>query len=190
MIRKTAPRFPEKLMHQATGKSATQLICPTSLGKYSATRRRKGPVRLSFRGASETSEPGIHNHRACGLPHSRQIKGGALRCFVCANGPRAKRARHYRARWPTIHYHHAPLWLWIPGSALAGCPGMTAQLICRTSQAKLAHARHAEIARRANLSQGFWIAETPKSPAHLPVPRLREGRYAIVTSVGRGMRWT
>jgi hypothetical protein len=24
------------------------------------------------------------------------------------------------------------LWLWIPGSALAGCPGMTAQLICPT----------------------------------------------------------
>jgi hypothetical protein len=29
--------------------------------------------------------------------------------------------------------NHALLWLWIPGSALAGCPGMTARVICPTS---------------------------------------------------------
>jgi len=38
-------------------------------------------------------------------------------------------------------------------------------LICPTSQAKTSHARYAQIARRANLSQAFWIAEIAKSAA-------------------------
>jgi len=36
-------------------------------------------------------------------------------------------------------------------------------LICPTSKAKIAHARHAQIARRANLPQAHGIAENPKS---------------------------
>jgi hypothetical protein len=36
-------------------------------------------------------------------------------------------------------------------------------VICPTGKAKVAHARHAQIARRANLPQACSIAETPKS---------------------------
>ena len=70
-------------------------------------------------------------------------------------------------------------------------------LICPTSQAKLAHTRHAKIARRANLSQPvvFRFSESlvdfdPKSPADSRPSRALEGRFAIVTSVGSGMQWT
>jgi hypothetical protein len=73
---------PARVGSRQRSRAVTRLICPTSLGKYSATRSRKSPVRSSFRGASETSEPGIHNHRACGLPHSRQIKTAFAACRI------------------------------------------------------------------------------------------------------------
>jgi hypothetical protein len=56
---------------------------------------------------------------------------------------------------------------------------------------KIAHGRYAQIARRANLSQPDGIAATPKSAADFALSRPhQEGRFAIVTNVGSGMRWT
>jgi hypothetical protein len=56
---------------------------------------------------------------------------------------------------------------------------------------QIAHACHAQIARRANLSQPDGIAVTPKSAADFAPSRPhQEGRFAIVTNVGSGMRWT
>jgi len=52
------------------------------------------------------------------------------------------------------------------------------------------HGRDARFARRANLPQPCAIAGCPKSVAFRRVPRPLKGRFAIVTSVGRGMRWT
>jgi hypothetical protein len=51
---------------------------------------------------------------------------------------------------------------------------------------QIAHACHAQIARRANLSQPDGIAVTPKSAADFAPSRPhQEGRLAIVTDVGR-----
>jgi hypothetical protein len=47
------------------------------------------------------------------------------------------------------------------------------------------HACHAQIARRANLSQSVGIAVAPKSAADSTPSRLTEGRLAIVTNAGR-----
>lgn len=45
-------------------------------------------------------------------------------------------------------------------------------------------------ARRANVSHDFRVASSGKSPADSPASRpFQEGRIAIVTSVGSGMRW-
>jgi len=56
---------------------------------------------------------------------------------------------------------------------------------------QFAHTRHAQIARRVNLSQGCGIAEDPKSAVCSPHPAPgHKGRFAIVTDVGYGMRWT
>jgi hypothetical protein len=56
---------------------------------------------------------------------------------------------------------------------------------------QFAHGRYAQIARRANLSQPVGVAVAPKSGADFPPSRLdQEGRFAIVTNVGCGMRWT
>src|ERR1700730_13545310 len=56
---------------------------------------------------------------------------------------------------------------------------------------QIAHACHAQIARRANLSQPDGIAVTPKSAADFAPSRPhQEGRFAIVTNVGSGRRWT
>jgi hypothetical protein len=55
---------------------------------------------------------------------------------------------------------------------------------------QIAHHSHAQIARRANLSQSASLI-SPPNHRHLsahPVPQ--EGRIAIVTDVGNGMRWT
>src|SRR5262249_19371504 len=47
------------------------------------------------------------------------------------------------------------------------------------------------IARRVNVPQAVGIAGDPKSAACSAPSRLRkEGRIAIVTNVGSGMRWT
>jgi len=54
---------------------------------------------LSFRGASKASEPGIHNHhRACGLPHSRENKEGALVLSILREWPKGQARREYRFR--------------------------------------------------------------------------------------------
>jgi hypothetical protein len=58
-------------------------------------------------------------------------------------------------------------------------------LICPTSKAKTAHACHAQIARRANLSQAFWIAEISKSAASSALSRLDTRGVRVVTNVGR-----
>jgi len=56
---------------------------------------------------------------------------------------------------------------------------------------QIAHGRYAQIARRANLSQPVGVAVTPKSAADFAPSRPhQEGRFAIVTNVGSGMRWT
>jgi hypothetical protein len=52
------------------------------------------------------------------------------------------------------------------------------------------HARHAQIARRANVSQPRIVASSGKSAASSARLALNEGRIAIVTNVERGMRWT
>jgi hypothetical protein len=55
----------------------------------------------------------------------------------------------------------------------------------------IAHGRNAHFARRVNSSQTFRL---PRRANHwLKLARLapdQEGRIAIVTDVGRGMRWT
>jgi hypothetical protein len=50
-----------------------------------------------------------------------------------------------------------------------------------------AHARYAQFARRANVPQ---LILPPNQPQHRRVPLPQEGRFAIVTDVGSGMRWT
>jgi hypothetical protein len=51
--------------------------------------------------------------------------------------------------------------------------------------------RRIVIARRANVPHPVGIAETPKSVASFhPSCFHKEGRFAIVTNVGSGMRWT
>ena len=51
--------------------------------------------------------------------------------------------------------------------------------------------RLADFARRANVPHPVGIAETPKSVASFhPSCFHKEGRFAIVTNVGSGMRWT
>jgi hypothetical protein len=50
------------------------------------------------------------------------------------------------------------------------------------------HTRHAQIARRASLSQGTELVISEKHDPRVPFPH--EGRFAIVTDVGSGMRWT
>jgi hypothetical protein len=60
------------------------------------------------------------------------------------------------------------------------------------------HTRHAQTARRANLSQmacfdfsEIALTPPPNQRHHPRRPALdKEGRFAIVTNVGRGMRWT
>ena len=53
------------------------------------------------------------------------------------------------------------------------------------------HGCHAQIARRANMSQESALAPSGKSRALFRASRrLEEGRFAIVTNVGSGMRWT
>ena len=52
------------------------------------------------------------------------------------------------------------------------------------------HGRDARFARRANLPHACRVAKNPKSVALRAVPCPQKGRFAIVTSVGRGMRWT
>jgi hypothetical protein len=49
------------------------------------------------------------------------------------------------------------------------------KLICRPSKAKIVHACHAQIARRANLPQRRDIVERPKSTAHLRRPAFKKG---------------
>jgi hypothetical protein len=55
----------------------------------------------------------------------------------------------------------------------------------------LTHSRNAQFARRANLSQPLRLSRRAN---HFYKPRRlapdQEGRIAIVTDVGRGMRWT
>jgi hypothetical protein len=47
------------------------------------------------------------------------------------------------------------------------------------------HACHAQIARRANLSQSVGIAVTPKSAADFAASRLDNRGVRVVTDVGR-----
>jgi hypothetical protein len=59
------------------------------------------------------------------------------------------------------------------------------QLICPDGQSP--HACHAQIARRANLSQPDGFAVTPKSAADFALSRPhQEGRFAVVTNVEAG----
>jgi hypothetical protein len=54
-----------------------------------------------------------------------------------------------------------------------------------------AHANHAQFARRANMPHAMALAASGKSEAPFRASRgLEEGRFAIVTNVGSGMRWT
>jgi hypothetical protein len=56
---------------------------------------------------------------------------------------------------------------------------------------QFAHGSHALFACRANLPHAIALAPSGKSKAPLPASRgLEEGRFAIVTNVGNGMRWT
>ena len=73
---------------------------------------------------------------------------------------------------------------WIASLTLAMTRGL------KLPDGQSAHARHARIARRANPPQAEAIAPCPKSVASRAVPRSQEGRFAIVTDVERGMRWT
>ena len=56
---------------------------------------------------------------------------------------------------------------------------------------QIARASHAHSARRANLPQASALAAVPQISRHLCRSALvSEGRFAIVTNVERGMRWT
>ena len=50
--------------------------------------------------------------------------------------------------------------------------------------ARIAHARHAKIARRVTMSQAVALAPSGKSGALIPPFRATEGRFAIVTKRG------
>ena len=55
---------------------------------------------------------------------------------------------------------------------------------------QFAHADHAQFARRANMPHATVLAASGKSRAPFrPSRGLAEGRFAIVTNVGCGMRW-
>src|SRR5882672_3188918 len=54
-----------------------------------------------------------------------------------------------------------------------------------------AHGHNAQFARRANMPHAIALAASGKSRAPFHASRgLEEGRFAIVTNVGSGMRWT
>jgi hypothetical protein len=56
---------------------------------------------------------------------------------------------------------------------------------------QFAHGRHEQIARRANMSHAIALVPSGKSQAPFRASRgLEGGRFAIVTNVGSGMRWT
>src|SRR5882724_257428 len=56
---------------------------------------------------------------------------------------------------------------------------------------QFAHGHNAQFARRANMPHAIALAASGKSRAHFRASRgLEEGRFAIVTNVGSGMRWT
>jgi hypothetical protein len=56
---------------------------------------------------------------------------------------------------------------------------------------QFAHGHHAPFARRANMPHADALAASGKSPAPFrPSCGRAEGRFAIVTNVGCGMRWT
>jgi hypothetical protein len=56
---------------------------------------------------------------------------------------------------------------------------------------QFAHGHPAQFARRASMSHAIALAPSGKSKAHFRTSRgLEEGRFAIVTNVGCGMRWT
>jgi hypothetical protein len=61
----------------------------------------------------------------------------------------------------------------------------------RLPDGQFAHATHAQSARRANMPHADALAASGKSRAPFrPSRGLAEGRFAIVTNVGCGMRWT
>jgi hypothetical protein len=69
--------------------------------------------------------------------------------------------------------------------------GMCARALLRCfGNDSISHARHAQIARRANVPHLFAVALSGKSKRCFRVPPPHEGRFAIVTNVGSGMRWT
>jgi hypothetical protein len=58
-------------------------------------------------------------------------------------------------------------------------------------QPALLHGRHLQIARRANLPQPWLLRRRANQEDASRHPALHhEGRFAIVTNVGCGMRWT
>jgi hypothetical protein len=77
------------------------------------------------------------------------------------------------------------------------CPGFSPPLLHWRQEVmslhggQFAHGRHAQIARRASLSQGDAVACFRKSEVWSAPSRLdAEGRIAIVTTREAGMRWT
>jgi hypothetical protein len=65
------------------------------------------------------------------------------------------------------------------------------RLTVLTAERRVLHTHHAQIARRANMSHGSALASSGKSQALFRTScGLEEGRFAIVTNVGSGMRWT
>jgi hypothetical protein len=82
--------------------------------------------------------------------------------------------------------------------SMRALPAVTASLFSAQSRScihlpdgQFPHARHAQIARRANLSHVSALAPSGKSERFSRTSRLdEEGRIAIVTIRGAGMRWT
>ena len=60
----------------------------------------------------------------------------------------------------------------------------------RVPDGQIAQVRHAQIARRVNLPQQHALRNSPDTSHIYAVPPPHEGRFAIVTNVGSGMRWT
>ena len=69
--------------------------------------------------------------------------------------------------------------------------GHEASLVLGVRPERAVHVRHAQIARRANVSHPDGCCLVGQIRTILRGSRTRyEGRFAIVTNVGRGMRWT
>ena len=110
----------------------------------------------------------------------------------CERNANAGTHNHRRMLWgrlePPPSKNNLILWLWV----LAGACHRAAQRadpVARTTE-RVAH-RQVDFARRANVPHPDEHCLNPQIRTIIHViPHSQEGRFAIVTNVGSGMRWT